>query len=174
MYLLRARVEPKALHHGWDLYQTFFRSLESLHYLKNELLSCSKSCFSKAKALSCCSSHKPCSKTFSSVFGCHIDSSIRIYDTVSFSNPPTMILMQWLSQIIWRTYWESFSWNFSNWNGVNLRWIYPVSMSDSNITEKNLIWLAALRKNLKSCQIKASLNSSCQKNNPEFRNWRSC
>ena len=174
MYLLRARVEPKALHHGWGLYQTFFRSLESLHYLKNELLSCSKSCFSKAKALSCCSSHKPCSKTFSSVFGCHIDSSIRIYDTVSFSNPPTMILMQWLSQVIWRTYWESFSWNFSNWNGVNLQWIYPVSIFDSNITEGNLMWLAGLRKNMKSCQIKGSLNSSYQKNNPDFRNWRSC
>ena len=29
------------------------------------------------------------------------------------------------------------------------------------------MWLAGLRKNMKSCQIKGSLNSSSQKNNPE-------
>ena len=52
--------------------------------------------------------------------------------------------------------------------------VLPGSISDSNITEKNLMWLAGLRKNMKSCQIKGSLNSSCQKNNPVFRNWRSC
>ena len=58
--------------------------------------------------------------------------------------------------------------------GVNVQWIYPGSISDSNISEKNLMWLAGLRKNMKLCQIKGSLNSSCQKNNPVFRNWRSC
>ena len=113
-------------------------------------------------------------KRLGSVFRCHTDSSIQIYNTLSFSNLFTIILVQWLSQIIQNTYWESFSWNFSNWNGVNLQWIYPVSISDSNITEKNLMWLAGLRKNMKSCQIKGSLNSSCQKNNPVFRKWRSC
>ena len=50
--------------------------------------------------------------------------------------------------------------------GVNVKWIYPGSISDSNITEKNLMWLAGLTKNMKSCQIKGFLNSSCQKNNP--------
>ena len=113
-------------------------------------------------------------KHLGSIFGCHTDSSIWIYDTLSFSNLPTIILVQWLSQIIYHTYWESCSSNFSNWNRVNLQWTYPVSIFDSNTTEKNLMWLTGLRKNMKSCQIKSSLNSSCQKNNPVFRNWRSC
>ena len=102
-------------------------------------------------------------KHLSSLFGCHTDSSIRIYDTVSFSNLPTIILVQLLSQIIYHTYWESFSWNFSNRNGVNLQWIYPVSIFDSNIEEKNLMWLAGLRKNMKSCQFMSEKYSSFQK-----------
>ena len=32
--------------------------------------------------------------------------------------------------------------------GVNVQWIYPRSISDSNITEKNLMWLAGFRKNM--------------------------
>ena len=35
------------------------------------------------------------------------------------------------------TYWETFSWNFSNWNGSSVQRIYPGSLSDSNITEKS-------------------------------------
>ena len=113
-------------------------------------------------------------KNLGLVFGCHADSSIRIYNTISFSNLAIMILVQWLSHIMQHIYWQTFSWNFSNWNGVNVQWIYSRSISDSNITEKNLMWLAGLRKNMKSCQIKGSLKSSCQKNNTAFRNWRSC
>ena len=51
---------------------------------------------------------------------------------------------------------------------------YPGSKSDSNVTEKNLIQLAGMRKTMKSCQIKGSLNRLCQKNNLVFRSWRSC
>ena len=58
--------------------------------------------------------------------------------------------------------------------GVSVQWIHPRSISDSNIREKNLIWLAWLRKNIKPCQIKGSLNRSCQQNNTVFRSWRSC
>ena len=124
------------------------------------------------------SSYKPCSKKF----GLSIWVPILIhrykyasgYDTVRFSNLATMTLVQWLSQIIYHTYWENFSWNLSDWNEVNVQWIYPGSISDSNITEKNLVWLAELRKSMKSCQRKGSLNSSCQKNDPVFRSWRSC
>ena len=38
-----------------------------------------------------------------------------------------------------------------------------------NITEKNLMGLARLRKNMKSCQMKVSLNRLFQKNNPVFK-----
>ena len=110
-------------------------------------------------------------KNLGSVFGCHSDSLIRIYDIVSFSNLATITLVQWLSQIIKHTDLENFSRIFSNWDGVNVQWIYPGSISDSNITEKSLMWLAGLRKNVKSCQIKRSLNSLWQKNNPVFRNY---
>ena len=43
------------------------------------------------------------------------------------------------------------------------------SMSDTIITENNLMWLGGLRKNMKPCQIKGCLNGPCQKNNPVFR-----
>ena len=72
-------------------------------------------------------------KNLGSVFGFHTDSSIRIYNTVSFSNLGTMTVVQWLSHVIQHTYWETFTWNFSNWNGVNVQWIYSGSISDSNI-----------------------------------------
>ena len=39
-------------------------------------------------------------KGLGSVFGCHTHSLIRIYNTISFSNLATMILVQWVSQII--------------------------------------------------------------------------
>ena len=32
---------------------------------------------------------------------------------------------------------QTFSWNFSNWNGVNVQW-----KSHSNITEEIFMWLA--------------------------------
>ena len=60
--------------------------------------------------------------------------------------------------------------DFSCWSGVNVQWIYPGSVSDS---KKNLMWLAGLKKNMNSCQLKSSLSSSCQTNNPVFRSWRS-
>ena len=44
--------------------------------------------------------------------------------------------------------------------------IYLESMSDSNITEKNLSWV---EENMKSCQIKGSLNRLCQKESPAFK-----
>ena len=92
------------------------------------------------------------------------------YDTVSFSNLATMILVRWLSQI---THTGKPLVGVSP-IGVNVQWICAGSISDSNITEKNLIWLTGLRKNIKSCQINGSLNSSCQKNNPVFRSLGSC
>ena len=57
------------------------------------------------------------------------------YDTVSFSNLGTTILVQWLSQI---TYYISPI-------EVDVQWVYPGSMFDSNITEYDLMWLAGLK-----------------------------
>ena len=37
----------------------------------------------------------------------------------SHSNLATMILVHWLYQ---NTYWETFGWNFSSWNGINFHW----------------------------------------------------
>ena len=105
-----------------------------------------------------------------SVFGCHADSSIQIWDT-KFQQPGyhDFSVATFSNYFLTHTLgWETFRWNFSSWNGVNVQRIHP----DSNITEKNLMWLAGLRKNMKSSQIKGSLNSSCLKNNPGFRNWR--
>ena len=47
--------------------------------------------------------------------------------------------------------------------------VYPGSISDSRekITEKNQTWLAGMKKNMKPCQIKDSLNRLFQENNPE-------
>ena len=62
----------------------FLKSLEWLHYLNNKLFSWSKSFYKKK---------------LGSVFACHTDSSIQIYNTISFSNL-SKILGQWLLQVI--------------------------------------------------------------------------
>ena len=67
----------------------------------------------------------------------------------------------WKTHTYWfnkHTHWKTFSWNFPNCNGVSVQWIYPGLISDSKIRRKSLIWLAGLRKNMKSCHIKDSLN----------------
>ena len=117
--------------------------------------------------------YKPCSKKF----GQNIWVPILIqqyrytfgYNIVSNRNLPTKMLVNRRSQIMWNTHTEKpLVGIFSNWSGGNVSWIYPESISASSITEKTLIWLAGLRKNMKSCQIKGSLDKSCQKNNPVF------
>ena len=116
--------------------------------------------------------YKPCSKWF----GLSIWVPILIhwyeytsgYNTVSFSNLATTNTAVTFSNYI----------NTGRRLGgispikVNVQWIYPGSILDSNITEQKLIWLAGSKKNMKWCQIKGSLNSSCQKNNPVFQTWR--
>ena len=76
------------------------------------------------------------------------------FSAVTFSNYITHILS------------EAFSQNFFNCNRVNVHWIYPGLISGCNITEKNILWVAGLRKNIKSCQIKGSSIRSSQKSNP--------
>ena len=141
----------------------FFKSLEWPHYLKMKfsagLRSLYKNCYQKIVK-------------FAQYLGNHTDLTIWIYLWLRHRKfqQATLLLVQWLFLIICHIYWETFNWNFSNGNGVNVQWIHPGSISDS---EKNLMWLTVLRKNGKSCQIKGSLNISCQKNNPVFRSWRS-
>ena len=118
---------------------------------------------------------KSCSKKF----GLSIWVSILIHwyeytsewNTLSFSNLATMIFCAMTFSNY--TYTGKPFGGISS-NGVNAHLIYFRSISDSNITEKNLMWLVGFRKNMKSCQIKGSLNSSCQKINLVFRSWRSC
>ena len=71
--------------------------------------------------------YKPCSKRF----GLNIWVPVPIqrheytsgYDTVRYNNLATMILVQWLSQIILNTHtgWEISGWSSSNWNGVTVQ-----------------------------------------------------
>ena len=76
----------------------------------------------------------------------HTDSTIPIYLWVrcrklqqpAYYDFSTLIF----SNYIKHRYWETFGWNFSNWDAVNVQWMYLRSTSVSNITEKNLIWLA--------------------------------
>ena len=117
IYLLCARVEKKTINHGWGLCEIFFEEFR--------VTTLSEKCFSAGPSLF----RNLVLKILGSLFGCHTDSLIRIYNTISFSNLATMILVQWLSQIIQHIYWENFSWNFSNWNGVNVQWIYPGSIN---------------------------------------------
>ena len=72
-------------------------------------------------------------KNLGSVFGCHTDSSIRIYNTTSFSNLANMTLVQcnFLKYITTHT-WKPLVGNSQI--GVELMFSeYPVSISDPNI-----------------------------------------
>ena len=67
-------------------------------------------------------------KNLSSVFGCpkliYQYKYVSRYDTVSFSNLATMILSSIFVKL--HTYWEPFSWNFTNWSQflVNISWFH--------------------------------------------------
>ena len=74
--------------------------------------------------------YKLCFKHFGSIFGAHTNLMITSgYYTVSYSNLATMILVHWPYDItdttndIKHIYWETFSFNFCNWNGVNVQWL---------------------------------------------------
>ena len=96
-------------------------------------------------------------KHLGSVFGCHTDSSIRICNTISFSNLTTMILV------------SDFLKLYNTHTGKPLAGISPIGMglmfSEYILGQYRTqdiftnMWLAGLRKNMKSCQIKGSLNS---------------
>ena len=83
-----------------------------------------------------------------------------------------MILLHWLSQVIQNTHTGKPLVGISL-IGIELMFseIYPRSTSESNITEKNLMQLTGLKKNMKSCQIKESLNKPCQNSWGSRQNW---
>ena len=83
-----------------------------------------------------------------------------------------MILLHWLSQVIQNTHTGKPLVGISL-IGIELMFseIYPRSTSDSNITEKNLMQLTGLKKNMKSCQIKESLNKPCQNSWGSRQDW---
>ena len=66
-------------------------------------------------------------------------------------------------------HWETFGWNFSNCSVK-----YILSPCLTLISEKKLNVFRWVEEKMKSCQIKSSWNSLCQKNNPDLKNWRSC
>ena len=83
-----------------------------------------------------------------------------------------MILLHWLSQVIQNTHTGKPLVGISL-IGIELMFseIYPRSTSESNITEKNLMQLTGLKKNMKSCQIKESLNKPCQNSWGSRQDW---
>ena len=96
------------------------------------------------------------------------------YNTASNNNLATMILIHWFSQTVLITHTGKPLVGISPIRmALRFSEIYPRPISDSNITEKNLIWLSGLRKNMTSGQLKGSLNRPSQKNNLVFRGWRS-
>ena len=85
-----------------------------------------------------------------SIFGCRNQfngTNISLGTPLSYSNLATMILVCWLSQVLENTYAGKSLVEISPVGMELMFWeIYPESMSDSNITDKNLMWLAGLGK----------------------------
>ena len=134
IHLLSTRVELKALH-GWGLCQ---KSLEYLVWIKMHftagLSPFYKSCSTKIRLNIWVAIPKEWYEYTGYI-------RIILGTIVSYSKLATMILVHWLSQFVQGTYtWKPLAGISPAEMELTFSEIYPKSMSDGNITEKNLMW----------------------------------